>query len=383
MQQRIYFDNGSTSFPKAPGVGQAMRDFLEQGAFNINRGGYDGAYSVADQVYETRAALCRLFHFQPQRGVVFAPSVTFALNYIIKGLLQAGDHVVVSSLEHNAVMRPLEQMARQGVEVSIAQADRQGRLDPDRVEALLRPQTKAVILTAASNVCGTILPLAEVGEICRRHHIHFILDSAQAAGLLDLDMPALGVDILAFTGHKSLLGPQGIGGLLCSPELAAKMEPLIAGGTGSQSDSEIMPAFLPDRFEAGTLNLPGIIGLGRALAYLEQTGIANLHDKEMALCAHFLDRLAELSAARLVGLPGIQGRLAIVSLDFPAHDNAEIAYRLDAEYGVMTRCGMHCAPRAHRTLGTFPQGTVRFAFSASNQKEEIDTCIDALSVILK
>lgn len=380
--QGIYFDNGSTSFPKAPGVSDAVKALLDNGAFNINRGGYAGAYAVAESVFSTRQQLAELFHFENGKQVIFTPSVTYSLNYLLKGLLRSGDHVIVSSMEHNAVMRPLVQLEREGITVSVAEADERGVLDPARVEALVTPKTRLVVMTCASNVCGTMLPIKEVGEICHRHHIYFIADTAQMAGVLPIDGEECHLDAIAFTGHKSLLGPQGIGGFLIRDALVPLVTPLIAGGTGSLSDSEEMPDFLPDRYEAGTMNLPGIIGLHAALDYVIPN-MGKIHAHEMEITAAFLAGARELPDTRIVGMPDTAGRLAMVSLDFPKQDNAEIAFRLENEYGIMTRCGLHCAPRAHRTLGTYPQGTVRFAFSRASTLDEVEACMQALHTILE
>ncbi len=380
--EKIYFDNGSTSFPKAPGVGDAIRDIIEHGAYNINRGGYEGAYEVADMVLTTREQLCRLFHFSESRNVVFTPSITYSLNYVIKGLLKPGDHVIVSSMEHNGLMRPLVQMAHQGVSFDAAQADRDGVLDPQKAEDLIRPNTRAVMMLHASNLCGTMLPIQQVGEICARHGLIFVVDTAQTAGIFPIDMEKMHIDALCFTGHKGLRGPQGVGGMLLRDELCSQMTPLISGGTGSRSDSEEVPDFMPDRFESGTMNLPGIAGLHRALTYLEEYGIENIARQELAICQRFIDGALTLPDTRVVGKLTTQDRAAIVSLDFQKMDNAEVSFLLDNQYGVMTRCGLHCAPRAHKSLGTFPQGTVRFSFSHHNTPEEVDTCIEGLRKIL-
>ena len=380
--EKIYFDNGSTSFPKAPGVGDAIRDIIEHGAYNINRGGYEGAYEVADMVLTTREQLCRLFHFSESRNVVFTPSITYSLNYVIKGLLKPGDHVIVSSMEHNGMMRPLVQMAHQGVTFDAAQADRDGVLDPQKVEDLIRPNTRAVMMLHASNLCGTMLPIQQVGEICARHGLIFVVDTAQTAGVFSIDMEKMHIDALCFTGHKGLRGPQGVGGMLLRDELCSQMTPLISGGTGSRSDSEEVPDFMPDRFESGTMNLPGIAGLHRALTYLEEYGIENIARQELAICQRFIDGALTLPDTRVVGKLDTQDRAAIVSLDFQKMDNAEVSFLLDNQYGVMTRCGLHCAPRAHKSLGTFPQGTVRFSFSHHNTPEEVDICIEGLRKIL-
>lgn len=378
MENRIYFDNGSTSWPKAPGVAQAVEKLLTEGAFNINRGNYEGAYEVEGMVLETRDQLADLFQAPSSRNVIFTPGITYSLNYFIKGFLRSGDHVIITGIEHNAVMRPLWQMKAEGVAFDVAKTDEEGTVDPESVVKLIRKETKAVIVSHASNVCGTIVPLREIGEICRRHHIFFVVDSAQSAGTLEINIKEWGIDFLTFTGHKGLLGPQGIGGFVVSEELDQEMAPLIAGGTGSQSDSYEMPRMLPDKYESGTMNLPGIAGLHAALSYLQEAGISRIYEKKMELTGYFLEQTREIPDLRVVGKQGVQDRTAVVSIDFQKIDNAQAAFELEQRYGIMTRVGLHCAPLAHKTLGSYPRGTVRFAFSGANTKEEIDICVKGI-----
>lgn len=378
MENRIYFDNGSTSWPKAPGVAQAVEKLLTEGAFNINRGNYEGAYEVEGMVLETRDQLADLFQAPSSRNVIFTPGITYSLNYFIKGFLRSGDHVIITGIEHNAVMRPLWQMKAEGVAFDVAKTDEEGTVDPESVVKLIRKETKAVIVSHASNVCGTIVPIREIGEICRRHHIFFVVDSAQSAGTLEINIKEWGIDFLTFTGHKGLLGPQGIGGFVVSEELDREMAPLIAGGTGSQSDSYEMPRMLPDKYESGTMNLPGIAGLHAALSYLRAAGISRIYEKKMELTGYFLEQTREIPDLRVVGKQGVQDRTAVVSIDFQKIDNAQAAFELEQRYGIMTRVGLHCAPLAHKTLGSYPRGTVRFAFSGANTKEEIDICVKGI-----
>lgn len=378
MENRIYFDNGSTSWPKAPGVAQAVEKLLTEDAFNINRGNYEGAYEVEGMVLETRDQLADLFQAPSSRNVIFTPGITYSLNYFIKGFLRSGDHVIITGIEHNAVMRPLWQMKAEGVAFDVAKTDEEGTVDPESVEKLIRKETKAVIVSHASNVCGTIVPIREIGEICRRHHIFFVVDSAQSAGTLEINIKEWGIDFLTFTGHKGLLGPQGIGGFVVSEELDREMAPLIAGGTGSQSDSYEMPRMLPDKYESGTMNLPGIAGLHAALSYLQAAGISRIYEKKMELTGYFLEQTREIPDLRVVGKQGVQDRTAVVSIDFQKIDNAQAAFELEQRYGIMTRVGLHCAPLAHKTLGSYPRGTVRFAFSGANTKDEIDICVKGI-----
>lgn len=373
----IYFDNGSTSFPKAPGVAEAVGEFLQNGAFNINRGNYQEAYDLEEKVLETREMLLSLFHAEKHAEVIFTPGITYSLNYFIKGFLKPGSHVLVSGMEHNAVVRPLKQLEEEGIEWEIVAADGKGKVKAADFVGAIKENTRAVIVNHASNVCGTVAPICEIGKICREKGVVFVVDTAQSAGTLDIDFENDFIDFLAFTGHKGLLGPQGIGGFLIRKELAERITPLIAGGTGSISDQLEMPAFLPDRFESGTMNLPGIIGLHAALKYLQEKGIEKIHEKKMELTAYFLNQVKEFSEIRIVGIPENEGRVAVVSLDFLGRDNGMVAFDLEDMYGIMTRVGLHCAPVAHQMLGTYPQGTVRFAFSTWNTQEEIDACIRA------
>jgi cysteine desulfurase family protein len=381
--KKINFDNGSTSFPKAPGLGKAIGEFLETGAYNINRGNYANAYEIQGLVYQTRGVLAELLGCKNQKHVVFTPGITYSLNFFIHGFLKKGDHIIVSALEHHAVMRPLAEQAKRGVEIDSIPSDEEGNPDLNAVETLLRPNTKAILVTHASNVCGTVLPIRELGELCRRHGLIFAVDSAQTAGILPISTEADNIDFLAFTGHKGLLGPQGIGGFVISEKLREKMEPVIMGGTGSKSDEFTMPQFLPDRYESGTLNLPGIVGLNHSLQYIRSVGITTLFEKEKDLTGRFLDHIINgIPQAKIIGKKDCFNRIAVVSLDFPGNDNACISFLLDERYGIQTRVGLHCAAAAHRALGTFPKGTVRFSFGSFNTAEEIDFCISALHQII-
>lgn len=374
----IYFDNGSTSYPKAPGVAEAMAHFLEDGAFNINRGNYEQAYEIAEIVLETREMIAELFHAKSSKQVVFTPGITYSLNFLIKGGLKSGYHVLVTGLEHNAVMRPIFQMEKLGIQYEVVPVDQEGILDVNELEKRIKQNTKLVIAVHASNVCGTIIPIEEIGRICEKYGIFFAVDTAQSAGTLEVDMLKAKIDFLAFTGHKGLLGPQGIGGFVISEKLDRELTPLIAGGTGSISDQLEMPNMLPDKYESGTMNLPGIIGLHASLKYLQKIGIDNIHKKKMELTAYFLQELKNIAGVRVVGKQEIENRTAVISLDFENVDNAIAAFQLENEYGIMTRVGLHCAPIAHQNLGTYPQGTVRIAFSAWNTKEEINLLMDAI-----
>lgn len=383
---RIYLDQASTSFPKAPGVAQAMMDYLTMNGVNVNRGCYSSAYSAEEVIYETRQLLAELFHFSKCKNVIFTPNVTTSLNFILKGFLKPGDHILVSAMEHNAVMRPVVQLASSGISFDRIPCRTDGSMILEKVEELIRPETKAIVTLHASNVCGTRMPLDALGEICQRHQLYFVVDSAQTAGIVPINMDKMHINALAFTGHKGLRGPQGTGGFLVSQELAEQMEPLISGGTGSVSHTEEIPDFMPDRFESGTPNLPGIYGLHEALLYLKTHSLQAINEKELSLTGYFLEQLQALDDTgrhiRIIGKKDLTDRNAVVSIQTPEIDMSQVAWQLDNEYGVMTRVGLHCAPNAHKTLGTYPAGTIRFSFGPENTKNELDFAIQGLKKIL-
>ena len=379
----IYLDNASTSFPKAPTVATAMSDYITNRGININRGSYALAYDVEDIIYTTRQRLNTLFNGHDPSHVVFTQNVTMSLNMVIKGLLKAGDHVLVSSMEHNAVMRPLTQLLDKGITFDIIPCDKTGSIQLESMDSLIRPNTVAMIINHASNVCGTIQPLESIGPICKAHSLQFIVDAAQTAGVIPIDVKACHIDALCFTGHKGLLGPQGIGGIILTKEMAQTLTPLIAGGTGSFSHLETLPTHMPDAFESGTLNLPGIIGLNEGLAYIESQGMENIHNHELVLTQSFLEGLQSIDVVNIVGKQNIQDRTAVVSITIDGMDPASIAYELESNYHIMTRVGLHCAPRAHQTLETYPEGTVRFSFGYANTHKDVETALSALHRIVK
>lgn len=383
--KEIYLDNAATSFPKAPGVSESMCNYINNIGCNINRGAYSSSYGAEETVFETRELICNLFNFQKPENVIFNKNITESLNVIIKGLFKAGDHIIVSSMEHNAVMRPLNSIRKKGIEYSKVPCNELGEINIEDIIKYIKPNTKAIITTAASNVCGTMMPLIKIGQIAKVHNIYFIIDSAQGAGFMPMDYQSLGADIIAFTGHKGLLGPQGIGGFVINDELASLVNPLIEGGTGSFSEEEVQPPYMPDKFEAGTLNIPGIFGLNASLKYLLSTGVDTIREKELFLTNRFIEEVKNIPRAELVGIPSINNRTAVVSIDFTSAniDNGIIAHCLSEDYGIMTRCGLHCAPSAHKTLGTFPEGTVRFSFGHNNTMGEVKYTIESIDKCIK
>lgn len=369
--KKIYLDNAATTFPKPKAVADSVYNYITNIGSNINRGSYKQAIKSEELVYNTRRKIAEFFGFKGSKNVIFTKNITESINVILKSYLKPNDHIITTTMEHNAVGRPLIQLKKTGVEVSYAKCNNNGQLDPKEIKDLIRSNTKAVILTHASNVCGTILPIKEVGEICKNNGLTFIVDTAQTAGIIPINMLESNIDILAFTGHKGLLGIQGIGGFILNDKIANEMSPFISGGTGTMSELEHMPDFLPDKFEAGTQNMPAICGLNSSLDYINNTGIANIYKREKELEQLFINEIKNTKGIKIIAKDKNIPSVAVVSLDLDVADNAELAEYLDTNYGIMTRCGLHCAPLAHKTLGTFPQGTIRFSFSHYNTDEEV------------
>lgn len=368
----IYMDNAATSFPKARGVSDAMKRFLDEACANVGRGSYARAQEAGLSVIETRERICELFDCPDEKHVIFTGGMTVALNTVIKGFVRRGDKVLISSFEHNSVMRPLVQI---GAEIVRVPATEDGVSDltklPDNLSSF-----RLCVHTFASNVSGMIQPIKELSSSLRYAGVPLCVDAAQAAGHFPFSMKELGADAICMPAHKGLLGPQGLGLLCLTPDFADRIDPLISGGTGSISDSLEIPRFYPDRLEAGTLNLPGIIGLK---ATLDTADFDAVRMHELQLMTRFQNAIGDIPHIRVRGTTDPKRRVGVYSVDFLHRDNAEIAFRLETEYGVLTRCGLHCAPEAHRTLGTFPKGTVRFSFSPATTFEEIDLTAQAIA----
>ncbi len=372
----IYLDNAATSFPKPPQVAQRMVEYITNVGAPINRSVYAAAQEAGLVTLRLRERLCRVLGFsgRPTQAILTAGN-TMSLNMILQGYLNPGDHCIVSAMEHNAVMRPLMQL---GIEFDRIPCDKTGLLDPQDILPLIRPNTKLLVMAHGSNVSGAVQDAAAVGAICKAHGIAFALDAAQTAGHIPVEFDRFGCDALAVPAHKGLLGPGGLGALLMTKDFAKKLRPLITGGTGSASHTEVQPEFLPDKFEAGTPNLPGIYGWEAALAFLEETTIEAVRSHDLALTRRFLQGLEQIPGVRLIGPADLERRVGVISLDFPGQDNALIGDRLEQEFGILTRCGLHCAPNAHKTLGTFPGGTVRFSFGWFTTEREIDAALKAI-----
>jgi cysteine desulfurase family protein len=377
----IYLDNASTTFPKAPGLSDFLKNFVETSCFNINRGLYTGAVNPSEMVFETREMLVDFFGGGKSRNVVLTSGVTQSLNFVIKGILQPGDHVITTTMEHNAVYRPLTYLAQHGVNVHYAHCLESGEVCVDDIERLIKLHNpKMVVMTHASNVCGAIMPIQQIGKLCKRYDVLFVLDSAQSAGVIDIKMDRDNIDAVCFTGHKGLLGLPGIGGIVFNNKTAMMTQPINHGGTGSFSHIADMPDVMPDRFEAGTMNLPGIASLYHSLQYINKIGIENIFAKEKELQKRFENGIKKFDNVKQVANKA-KNRCAVTAVDFTMVDHGEAAYRLDDEFGIMVRSGLHCAPLAHKTLGTYPQGVVRFSFGYTNTEEEIDQALEAIKTI--
>lgn len=377
----VYLDNAATSFPKPPQVALRMAEYVTEIGATVNRSVYGAAQEAGLVTLRLRERLCRLLGYggRPTHAVLTS-GCTMSLNVILQGYLRPGDHCIVSSLEHNAVMRPLTAM---GIEFDRIPCDSQGLSDLDAIPKLLRPNTRLLVLTHGSNACGAVQDAAAVGKLCKLHNIAFALDAAQTAGHIAVDFDCFGCDALAVPAHKGLLGPSGLGALLLTKEFAGKLTPILTGGTGSASHTEVQPDFMPDKFEPGTPNLPGIYGWEAALAWLEDMTIEQVRRHDLALSRQFLQGLSSIESVRLIGPTDPERRVAVFSLDFPGQDNALVGDRLEQEFGILTRCGLHCAPNAHKVLGTYPEGTVRLSFGIFNTEADVEAALKAIDTIAK
>jgi len=380
----IYFDNAATSWPKPPGVAEAMVHFIDDVGANPGRSAHRLAVESGRIVYGAREAVAGLFNAPDPLRVVFGPNVTEALNLALRGLLRPGDHVVTSSMEHNSMMRPLRALERQGVGVTVVPCSAEGFLDPADVAAALRPNTVLIALNHASNVVGTLLPVAEVAGVARDRGLILLVDAAQTGGAYPIDVQADGVDLLAFTGHKSLYGPMGTGGLIVGERVdVARMEPLKRGGTGSRSEQEEQPDFLPDMCESGTPNAVGLAGLEASVRWVLERGVAAIRAHEVALARRLIDGLMDVPGMTVYGGLDAERQTATVSFNVAGMAPSEVGLRLDENHGIMCRVGLHCAPAAHRTIGTFPVGTVRFGLGALNTVDEVDAAVAAVEQLAR
>jgi cysteine desulfurase / selenocysteine lyase len=375
----IYFDNAATTWPKPPAVAEAMVHFLDDVGANPGRAAHRRAVESGRIVYDAREAVAELFNAPDPLRVVFGANVTEALNLALRGYLRTGDHVVTSGMEHNSVMRPLRELERQGIELTVVACSPEGFLDPADVEAAIRPHTVMIALNHASNVVGTLLPVAEVGRIAREHDLLLLVDAAQTGGAYPVDVQADQIDLLGFTGHKSLHGPMGTGGLIVGERVdVGRLRPLKRGGTGSNSELEEQPDFLPDMGESGTPNAVGLAGLGAGVRWVLERGVDEIRAHEVEMTQRLIDGLREIESVTVYGGQDAGQQTATVSFNIARMAPSEAGLRLDEEHGIMCRVGLHCAPAAHKTIGTFPGGTVRFGLSAFNRLEEVAIAVEAV-----
>jgi cysteine desulfurase family protein len=384
----IYLDNAATSWPKPEGVYRAVDHFMRQVGATPGRGGHrreEEALRIAD---EARAALAQLFNAPDLQGVAFTMNASQAINMALKGLLRPGDHVVTSSIEHNAVWRPLKALEREGVQVTAVPCAPDGTLNPDDVEAALRSDTRLVAMVHASNVLGTILPIGEVGQICRSHGILFLVDAAQTAGAYPIDVDEMGIDLLAFAGHKGTFGPHGTGGLVVRPGI--ELETWVEGGSGVESAAETMPEALPGRLEAGTQNAAGIAGLLAGARFVLEQGVERIRAHEMEMTGLLMQELRTLSGLVILG-PGdgstrlagaLAQRTAVVSVTIDGYRAEQLAMVLDQVFDVATRAGLHCAPQAHRTAGTLDCGALRFSPGFFTTANDVQYAVESLREIV-
>ena len=375
----IYFDNAATSWPKPPAMIEAMARFNESIGGNPGRSGHRLSIEAARVVYEARERVAELIGSPDPLSIAFTKNATEAINCVLFGLLKPGDHVVTSGMEHNSVMRPLRFLERQGVELSIVPCSPAGVLDPGDALRAMKRNTLAIVVTHASNVTGTLFPLEDLARIAHERGSIFVVDASQTAGSVPIEVIRTGIDILCFTGHKSLLGPQGTGGFYIRKGLEQRVRPLIRGGTGSASEFEEQPDFLPDRFESGTPNAIGLAGLAAGIRFVLASGIERTREKEMHLTRRFLEGMAGIPGTILYGPQDAGQRTAVVSFNVRGISPSEIAFELDEQFAVLSRPGLHCAPAAHRTIGTFPEGTVRFSFGHSTTEDEIRRGLEAVA----
>ena len=380
----IYLDHAATSWPKPPQVLQAMSDYLTTAGGNPGRSGHRLSIAAARYVYDTRDALAELFHVPDPLCIVFTLNVTHALNLALRGLVHPGDHVVTTSIEHNSVMRPLRELERQGVQLTVVQCLPDGTLDLAAMYAAVKPGTRLVVMTHASNVMGTILPIAPIARVAHQAGALLLVDAAQTAGTIPVDVVDMEIDLLAFTGHKGLYGPPGTGGLIIGSRVdLAQLDPLVRGGTGSRSEFEEQPEMLPDRYESGTPNGVGLAGLGAGVRWVLEHTVEEIRRHELALARELTAGLRNIQGVTVYGPADPEASTAVVSCRVDGRHVSDIGLALDDEYEILCRVGLHCAPAAHRTIGTFPEGTIRLAPGVFTTMDQIQATLGAFQVLAR
>lgn len=376
----IYLDNAATSYPKPEKVAKAIYEFMINNGTSSGRGSYQKAMKSDFLVYETRKLVGEMFNFKYPKRVIFTSNVTEALNIALRGILKENDHVITSSLEHNAVWRCLKTLEQErNIQITKVKANQEGYTDPKNVEKVIQENTKLIVFTHASNVLGTIQPIKEIGKIAKEKNILFLVDAAQTAGVLNIDIDENNIDLLAFTGHKSLLGPMGTGGLVVNTQ--ENITPLKAGGTGGDSAYEYQPDYYPNKLETGTLNVSGIAGLREAIKYIKSEGIDKIHSKEQELTEYAINNLSRVKNIKIYGPKKSKDIVGVISFNIDNMRAEDVVYSLDSKYNIMLRAGLHCAPNAHELIGTKEIGAIRLGIGYFNEKEDIDKLVDALNEI--
>lgn len=375
----IYLDNAATTYPKPQKVYDSILDCMTNYCANPGRAGHKMAMRAGREIYDARENIAKLFNIDNPMTIVFTHNATDSLNLAIKGSVKKGDHIITTSMEHNSVIRPIKALEDKGIENTVVMCDKEGFLNIDDIEKAIKPNTKLIVTTHASNVCGTLIDIKGVGEIAKKHSILYLVDASQTAGVYDINLKELNIDMLAAPGHKCLLGPQGTGILYIREGL--KIDILKEGGTGSQSEDLFQPELFPDKYESGTHNTPGIAGLNEGVKFILEEGMDKIRKHEEDLCKYMLEKLEEVPNICIYGPKDSEKRAAVISINIENIDSGEITFLLDSEYDIATRSGIHCSPLAHQSLGTLEQGAVRFSFGYFNTKEEIDRAIEALKEI--
>lgn len=375
----VYLDNAATSYPKPEVVYQAVLNSMKDYGANPGRSGHKLALEAGRGIFRTRDLVAELFGIDNSMQIIFTSNATESLNLAIKGVLKEGDHVITSSMEHNSVLRPIKALEARGVENTIVMCRQDGSLCPEDIKDAIKDNTRLIVLTHASNVTGTLMPIEEVGRIAKEAGILFLVDGAQTAGVYHIDVKEMNIDLLAVPGHKGLMGPQGTGILYIREGL--DVVHFKEGGTGSRSEDLFQPTMLPDRYESGTPNTPGIMGLGAGIQFILDEGLEKIRGHEKELTKYFIEELKKIDMVKIYGPQDAEKQGAVVSINIGEEDSSEIAFILDNVFNIATRSGLHCASMAHKTMGTLDQGTIRFSMGYFNTKDDIDKAVDAIKNI--
>ncbi|MDK2564534.1 aminotransferase class V-fold PLP-dependent enzyme [Romboutsia sedimentorum] len=372
----IYLDNAATTYPKPEKVYDSIMDCMKNYCANPGRAGHKLAMRAAREIYDARENIAKLFNIDNPMNVIFTNNATDSLNLAIKGVVKSGDHIITTSMEHNSVIRPIKSLENHGVENTIVQCDKEGFLNIEDLKKAIKSNTKLIVTTHASNVVGTLIDIKAVGEVAKEHNLLYLVDASQTAGVYDINVSDINVDMIAAPGHKCLLGPQGTGILYIREGLNVNI--LKEGGTGSKSEDLFQPDLVPDKYEAGTHNTPGIVGLNEGVKFVLEKGIDNIRIHEEKLCEYMLNKLEEVPNIIVYGIKDSKKRAAVIAINIGNMDSGEITFLLDSQYQIATRSGIHCSPLAHQTLGTLEQGVVRFSLGYFNTESDIDEAIRAL-----